>query len=191
MEIVIIGKGNVGSALQSGLSRVGHQVRALSRGEDIAQAVTSADAVIFAVPFGEVQNVARQLGDSATGKVVIDATNALTPAMELAVDTRSTSGAEDLQKALPGAKVVKAFNTSFASAMATGEINGEKLAGLVAGDDTEAKAQVLSMVEAIGFDPIDAGPLAAARLLEPLAVLNIKLGFVQGYGPASGFRLVH
>jgi predicted dinucleotide-binding enzyme len=47
------------------------------------------------------------------------------------------------------------------------------------------------MVEAIGFDPIDAGPLAAARLLEPMAVLNIKLGFVQGYGPASGFRLVH
>ena len=191
MEIVIIGKGNVGSALQSGLTRVGHQVRALARGEDVAQAVTPADVVIFAVPFGEVQNVARQLGDAATAKVVIDATNALTPAMELAVDTRSTSGAEDLQKALSGAKVVKAFNTSFASAMATGEINGEKLAGLVAGDDTEAKAQVLSMVEAIGFDPTDAGPLAAARLLEPLAVLNIKLGFVQGYGPASGFRLVH
>jgi predicted dinucleotide-binding enzyme len=147
--------------------------------------------VIFAVPFGEVQNVARQLGDAATGKVVIDATNALTPAMELAVDTRSTSGAEDLQNALPAAKVVKAFNTSFASAMATGEINGEKLAGLVAGDDAEAKARVLGMVGAIGFDPIDAGPLAAARLLEPMAVLNIKLGFVQGYGPASGFRLVH
>jgi len=191
MKIVIIGKGNVGSALQSGLTPVGHQVRALGRGEDVAQAVTSADVVIFAVPFGEVQNVARQLGDAATGKVVIDATNALTPAMELAVDIRSTSGAEDLQKALPGAKVVKAFNTSFASAMATGEINGEKLAGLVAGDDAEAKAQVLSMVESVGFDPIDAGPLAAARLLEPLAVLNIKLGFVQGYGPASGFRLVH
>ena len=191
MEYVIIGKGNVGSALQSGLTRVGHQVRALGRGEDVAQAVAPADVVIFAVPFGEVQNVARQTGDAATGKVVIDATNALTPSMELAVDTSSTSRAEDLQKALPGAKVVKAFNTSFASAMATGEINGEKLAGLVAGDDAEAKAQVLRMVESIGFDPIDAGPLAAARLLEQLAVLNIKLGFVQGYGPASGFRLVH
>lgn len=191
MEIVIIGKGKVGSALQSGLSRVGHQVRALGRGEDVAQAVTSAEVVIFAVPFGEVQNVARQLATSIAGKVVIDATNALTPTMELAVDTRSTSGAEDLQNALPGAKVVKAFNTSFASAMATGEINGEKLAGLVAGDDAEAKAQVLGMVEAIGFDPIDAGPLAAARLLESMAVLNIKLGFVQGYGPSSGFRLIH
>jgi hypothetical protein len=191
MEIVIIGKGNVGSALESGLSRVGHQVRALGRGGDVAQAVTSAEVVIFAVPFGEVQNVARQLASAVAGKVVIDATNALTPTMELAVDTRSTSGAEDLQNALPGAKVVKAFNTSFASAMATGEIKGEKLAGLVAGDDTQAKAQVLSMVEAIGFDPIDAGPLAAARLLEPLAVLNIKLGFVQGYGPSSGFRLIH
>ena len=191
MEIVIIGKGNVGSALQSGLSRIGHQVRALGRGEDVTEAVTTAEVVIFAVPFGEVQNVAGRLGSAVDGKVVIDATNALTPSMELAVDTRSTSGAEDLQKALPGAKVVKAFNTSFASAMATGEINGEKLAGLVAGEDTNAKPQVLSIVEAIGFDPIDAGPLAAARLLEPLAVLNIKLGFVQGYGPSSGFRLVH
>ncbi|MCW3796489.1 NAD(P)-binding domain-containing protein [Sphingomonas sp. BN140010] len=191
MDIVIIGRGNVGSALQSGLSRIGHQVRALGRAEDVTEAVTTAEVVVFAVPFGEVQNVAGQLGSAVNGKVVIDATNALTPSMELAVDTRTTSGAEELQKALPAAKVVKAFNTAFASAMATGEISGEKLAGLVAGDDADAKAQVLSMVEAIGFDPIDAGPLSAARLLEPLAVLNIKLGFVQGYGPVSGFRLVH
>ena len=49
----------------------------------------------------------------------------------------------------------------------------------------------MTLVQALGFDPIDAGPLANARLLEPLALLNIKLGFVQGYGPNSGFRLVH
>ena len=192
MKIAIIGKGNVGSALESGLSRTGHEVRAVGRDPDaVAAAGEFAETIILAVPFGEVGNAAGALGGSASGKVVIDATNALTPAMELAVDSSTTSGAEELQKKLPDAKVVKAFNTTFATAMATGQVNGEPLAGLVAADDADAKSQVLSLVQQLGFDPIDAGPLANARLLEPLALLNIKLGFVQGYGPNSGFRLVH
>ena len=191
MKIAIIGKGNVGSALQAGLSRIGHQVQALGRGDNAAEAGASAEIIIFAVPFGEVQKVAAELGESASGKIVIDATNALTPAMELAVDSAITSGAEQLQQALPAAKVVKAFNTTFATAMATGQINGEPLAGLVAADDAVAKSEVLSLVQQLGFDPIDAGPLANARLLELLALLNIMLGFVQGYGPNSGFRFVH
>ena len=192
MKIAIIGKGNVGSALESGLSRTGHEVRAVGRDPDAVRAAGEfAETIILAVPFGEVGNAVGALGGSASGKVVIDATNALTPAMELAVDSSTTSGAEELQKKLPDAKVVKAFNTTFATAMATGQVNGEPLAGLVAADDADAKSQVLSLVQQLGFDPIDAGPLANARLLEPLALLNIKLGFVQGYGPNSGFRLVH
>ena len=191
MKIAIIGAGNVGTALKTGLSRTGHEVSTVGREDNAAQAAEAAELIILAVPFAEVGNVASQLASAASGKIVIDATNALSPTMELAVDTSTTSGAEELQKKLPGARVVKAFNTTFASAMATGQINGEKLAGLVAADDAEAKAAVLGLVQELGFDPIDAGPLSAARLLEPLAVLNIKLGFVQGYGPASGFRLVH
>ncbi len=191
MKIAIIGAGNVGTALKTGLARTGHEVRTVGREENAMLAAEAAELIIFAVPFAEVGNVAGQIGSAASGKIVIDATNALTPAMELAVDTSTTSGAEELQKKLPEAKVVKAFNTTFATAMATGQIKGEQLAGLVAGDDASAKAQVLGIVQELGFDPIDAGPLANARLLEPLAVLNIKLGFVQGYGPASGFRLVH
>ncbi|HYD14146.1 MAG TPA: NAD(P)-binding domain-containing protein [Allosphingosinicella sp.] len=191
MKIAIIGAGNVGTALKTGLSRTGHDVGTVGRDDNAAHAAQAAELIILAVPFAEVGNVASQLGSAASGKIVIDATNALSPAMELAVDTSTTSGAEELQKKLPEARVVKAFNTTFATAMATGQINGEKLAGLVAADDAEAKAAVLGLVQELGFDPIDAGPLSAARLLEPLALLNIKLGFVQGYGPASGFRLVH
>ncbi|HEX8583119.1 MAG TPA: NAD(P)-binding domain-containing protein [Allosphingosinicella sp.] len=191
MKIAIIGAGNVGTALRTGLSRTGHEVSAVGREDNAAQAAKAAELIILAVPFAEVGNVAGQLGTAASGKIVVDATNALSPTMELAVDTSTTSGAEELQKKLPGARVVKAFNTTFASAMATGQINGEKLAGLVAADDAEAKAAVLGLVQELGFDPVDAGPLSVARLLEPLALLNIKLGFVQGYGPASGFRLVH
>jgi predicted dinucleotide-binding enzyme len=192
MKIAIIGKGNVGSALEAGLARNGHDVRAVGRDpEAVRTAGQFADTIILAVPFSEIGNAVGALGGSASGKVVIDATNALTGAMELAVDSTTTSGAEELQKELPDAKIVKAFNTTFATAMATGQINGEPLAGLVAADDADAKSQVLSLVQQLGFDPIDAGPLANARLLEPLALLNIKLGFVQGYGPNSGFRLVH
>ena len=192
MKIAIIGKGNVGSALQSGLSRVGHQVRAVGRENNATrEAAEGADLIVLAVPFAAVDDAAREIGSAASGKVVIDATNALTPTMELAVDPSTTSGAEELQKKLPEARVAKALNTSFAAAMATGHMNGEQLAGLVAADDADAKARVLGLVQQLGFDPIDAGPLAAARLLEPLALLNIKLGFVQGYGPNSGFRFVH
>lgn len=191
MNIAIIGKGNVGSALEAGLSRTGNAVRAVGRGPNaIREAAQSADLVILAVPFDEIENVANELGDSVSGKIVVDATNALTPEYNLALGF-TTSGAEELQRKLPASTVVKAFNTAFSSAMDGGKIGDRQLAGLVAADDKEAKKVVLGLVEQLGFDPIDSGPLASARLLEPLAVLNIKLGFVQGYGPNSGFMLVH
>lgn len=191
MNIAIIGKGNVGSALEAGLAGKGHEVSAVGRDPDsVRGAADQADLVILAVPFEEVDNAVREPGSFVSGKTVVDATNALTPEFDLALGF-DTSGAEELQKKLPDAKVVKAFNTAFASTMATGHIGDKQLAGLVAADDPEAKSTVLGLVEQLGFDPIDAGPLATARLLEPLGVLNIKLGFVQGYGPNSGFRLIH
>ena len=191
MKIGIIGNGNVGSALQAGLSRAGHEVRAVGREPGgVRETGVFGDLIILAVPFGEIDNAVRELGDTLNGKTVVDATNALTPDMNLAVGF-TTSGAEELQKKAPAAKVVKAFNTAFAHAMNGGHVGGEQLAGLVAADDADGKAAVLSLVKDLGFDPIDAGPLASARQLEPLALLNIKLGFVQGYGPNSGFRFVH
>ena len=191
MKIGIIGNGNVGSALQAGLRRGGHEVRAVGRdAAAVREAGEFGEVVILAVPFGEIDNALRELGDTLNGKIVVDATNALTPDMNLAVGF-TTSGAEELQKKAPGAKVVKAFNTAFAHMMNGGRIGDDQLAGLVAADDAEAKATVLSLAKDLGFDPIDAGPLASARQLEPLALLNIKLGFVQGYGPNSGFKFVH
>jgi predicted dinucleotide-binding enzyme len=191
MNIAIIGKGNVGSAIEAGLSGKGHDVRTVGRDpQAVRSAAEQAELVILAVPFGEIDNLVGELGDTVSGKTVVDATNALTPEYDLAIGFE-TSGAEELQKKLPGSKIVKAFNTAFASAMSSGRINGQQLAGLVAANDADAKSKVLGLLKEIGFDPIDAGPLASARLLEPLGVLNIKLGFVQGYGPNSGFQLVH
>jgi predicted dinucleotide-binding enzyme len=188
-RIVIIGSGKVGNALQTGLSRAGNDVRLAKKGQ-IAETASWADVIVLAVPFSAVPDVARALETVAAGKTVIDATNALTPNLELAVGF-TTSGAEELQTLLPRAHVVKAFNTVFAQHMSTGKVNGEQLTAFVAGDNEAARNIVLALARAIGFDPVDAGPLKNARSLEALAPLNIQLSWVLGHGPEVGIKFVH
>lgn len=191
MTIGIIGNGNVGSALQRGLSRAGHDARAVGNDPGtVRELAGTADLLVLAVPFGAIDDVVHEIGDAANGKVVVDVTNALTPDYQLAVGL-TTSGAEELQQKLPQARVVKAFNTVFAQHMDTGELNGEKLAALAAADDADAKQTVLDLATAIGFDAIDAGGLQNARLLEPMALQNITLGYMLGMGTDIGFKLVH
>ena len=188
-RIVIIGSGKVGTALQTGLSRAGNDVRLAKKGQ-IAETASWADVIVLAVPFSAVPDVALALETVASGKTVIDATNALTPDLELAVGF-TTSGAEELQKLLPHAHVVKAFNTVFAQHMSTGKVNGEQLTAFVAGDNEAARKIVLALARAIGFDPVDAGLLKNARGLEALAPLNIHLSWVLGLGPDVGIKFVH
>lgn len=188
-KIVIIGSGKAGTALQTGLSRAGYEVRFAKKGQ-INETATWADVIILAVPFGAVRDVARALETAADGKTVIDVTNSLTPDFQLAVGF-TTSGAEELQKLLPRAHIVKAFNTVFAEHMSTGKVSGEQLTAFAAGDDEAARKTVLELAEAIGFDAMDAGPLKNARSLEPMAFLNIQLSWVLGNGPNVGFKFVH
>ena len=188
-KIVIIGSGKVGTALQAGLSRAGYEVRFAKKGQ-ITETASWADVVILAVPFGAVPDVARALETAADCKTVIDVTNALTSDFQLAVGF-TTSGAEELQKLVPRAHIVKAFNTVFAQHMSTGKVNGEQLTAFAAGDNEAARKTVLELAEAIGFDPVDTGPLKNARSLESLAPLNIQLSWVLGNGPNVGFKFVH
>ena len=191
MDISIIGDGNVGSALARGLERAGHHVATCGHNpQSEKQLADAGEIIILAVPFSAIDEVASTIGHSADGKTVVDVTNAVTPDMKLAVGF-TTSGAEELQKKLPDAKVVKAFNTDFANTMDSGHAKGEQLSAFVAGDDKEAKMTVLELAEDIGFDAIDAGPLQNARLLEPLAMLNIQLGMKLGLGRDSGIKVVH
>ncbi len=187
--IGILGEGNVGSALARGLDRAGYDVRKVGNDpEKIGEMVDWADVVLLAVPFEAIDDVLGTVGDALADKIVVDATNVLDPQMNLAIGF-TTSGAEELQSKAPAAKVVKAFNTVFAQHMDTGKLAGESLTAFVASDHAEAKATVLEMASGIGFDTVDAGPLKNARLLEPLAYLNIQLGYVLGLGPGIGFRL--
>src|SRR5262249_32994066 len=119
-KIGVLGSGKVGSALQAALSRAGYEVRAARRGQILSTA-SWANVLILAVPFAAVEEVARELGTAADGKTLVDATNALTQDFQLAVGF-TTSGAEELQRALPRVNVVKAFNTVFAQHMSTGKI---------------------------------------------------------------------
>ena len=146
------------------------------------------DPSFIAVPFGAVPDVASTVESLVGGKTIIDVTNALTEDMKLALGY-TTSGAEELQKKLPRARVVKAFNTQFAQHMDSGKLGDQRLTVFAAGVDGEAKRTVTELASAIGFDVVDAGPLSNARLLEPLGYLNIQLGYVLGMGTDIGLRL--
>lgn len=189
-KLGIIGEGNVGGALAKGLRNAGHDVRTVAADPAALRELAGwADVLILAVPFGAIDDVVATIGPLA-GKVLIDATNALDASWQLALGF-DTSGAEQLQRKVPGARVVKAFNTVFAQHMATGHLADEQLTALVASDDADAKAITLGLARDLGFDGIDAGPLKNARTLEPLAFLNIQLGYVLGMGPQIGFKLLH
>ena len=190
-KIGIVGKGNVGRALARGLEHAGHEIRTVGDDEAATRDLARwAELVVLAVPFGALDDVVKAAGDALAGKTVIDVTNALDADMNLAVGF-TTSGGEELQKKLPGSRVVKAFNTVFAEHMERGKLGDHRLTAFIASDDESAKESVIDLARSIGFDPVDAGPLRNARLIEPLAFFNIQLGYVVGMGTKIGFKLLH
>jgi 8-hydroxy-5-deazaflavin:NADPH oxidoreductase len=189
-KIAIIGNGNVGSAIQHGATRAGYQVKATGADpKDVQAAGSWAEVIVLAVPASARQDVIQTLGD-VRGKTIVDVTNLLNEDWSYAGDLKK-SGAEHVQDWAKGAYVVKAFNTVFAQNMSSGKVKGESLSLLVAGDDAGAKKQILELGKAIGFSPVDVGPLSQARYLEALGFLNIQLGYgPTQYGTDLGFRVV-
>jgi predicted dinucleotide-binding enzyme len=192
MQIAIIGAGNVGRALAGSLTKAGHDVTISALHADHARevatqtgaraeptidgALSDADLVVLAVPEAALSDVAEEFGTKLSGKVVVDVANRPSPSP----DGPATSIAEELQAKLPNASVVKAFNTIFATRQADPDVGGVPADAFVAADDPSAKQLVLDLVESIGFRPVDAGPLAAARTLEGMAWLNINRNIAGG-----------
>jgi 8-hydroxy-5-deazaflavin:NADPH oxidoreductase len=191
MRIAIIGKGNVGSALGKGLSRAGHEVKYGHRDpkEPVAEAASWGEIIVLAVPYEATADAAREIGVFADGKTVVDVTNAIGENMELGISC-SISTAEQTQKWLPKAHVVKAFNTVFAKNQSTGKVDNEKLTAFIAGDDANAKKNVAKLTSDIGFDPLDVGPLSTARYLDAMGNMIINLAFKYGMGTNIGYKLV-
>jgi len=205
-KIAIIGTGNVGSALGSSAARAGYEV--VFAGQDAAKAqavaesagataatsardaAAAADIVVLAVPYAAVEELAAELAPVVDGKVVIDATNPLKDDHTGLATPAGTSGAELLAKALPNAQIVKGFNTVFAGIQADPGAHGTQLDHLFATDDEAAKDAVCGLSTAIGFRPIHVGPLAAARELEAMAWLNIRLQVLTGGAWNTAYALV-
>ena len=198
VKVTIIGAGNMASALATQIARAGHAVVVTSRnaekGRELARkvgaafeqeaAADGADVVIVATGYADAVTALRHAGD-LDGKVVIDITNPLTADyMGLAIG-HDTSAAEEIQKAFPTAKIVKAFNTVFADVLRGGpKLNGARVPVYFAGDDAAAKKTVASLIQSLDFAAIDAGDLRNARYLEPVAGLNIYFGYGAGRGTA-------
>ncbi len=191
MKIGIIGKGNVGTALCTGLSRAGHETKYGHRdpAEPVADAAKWGEIIILAVPHETAPDAIEAIRPYADGKTVIDVMNAIGPKMDLGLSC-TTSTAEETQKKLPKAHVVKAFNTVFASNQSTAKVSNEQLTAFIAGDDFKAKQTVAQLTKDIGFDPVDCGPLKAARNLEAMGNLIINLAYSYGMGNKIGYKLV-
>lgn len=198
MKIGIIGAGNMGSAFAKRLGAAGHEIaitaRELSHAEQAAsaaggsvravpqgQVAAGAELLILAAPYVAAVEALRGAGDTR-GKTVIDITNPLNEEMSGLTVGFTSSAAEEIQNAVPGARVVKAFNTVFAQVLGAEAGAGARVQVLYAGDDAGAKQMVRGLIESAGFEGVDAGPLANARYLEPLGMLTIYLGYVAGRG---------
>ena len=199
MKISVIGAGNMASAFVKQLHSAGHQVSVASRDAAKANALATKYTGVQSVPMQDIAKdaeaivLATSYGDAVAalksarvlpGQTVIDITNPMTADyMDLAIG-HSTSAAEEIAKAMPHVHVVKAFNTLFASVLSEGADFGhnQKVSVFVASDDPASKQTVLLLAGSMGFATIDAGSLKNARYLEPLAGLNIYLGYAAGWG---------
>lgn len=208
MKIGIIGTGNVAANLGKALTHKGYHVMFGSRtsqkavdlagemehyatGGTIANAVQYGEIVILAVPYRAIEDTLRST-DNYRGKIIVDCSNPIdwsSGSPELAFG-QSTSAAEQIAKMLPDATVIKAFNTAYAAVMSSPFFGAHDASMFYCGDDTTAKQSVGKLITDIGFDAIDAGPLDSARLLEPLAVLLLRLGADQEKGKEIAFKLL-
>jgi NADPH-dependent F420 reductase len=213
--IGIIGAtGNMGSALSKSLARAGfpllvygrdrEEVRSLmeelqgskssSKIQDkpsIQDVTKEADVIILAVPYQAERELANQMRDLVTQKIVVSISNPLNDTYDALVTDPDTSAAEELQKALPDATVVKSFNTVFAADYAQPDIDGKKVDAFIAGDDERAVEEMEEIVKAMGLNPLVAGSLSTSRTLENMQLLLIQLNMKNNYNWRVGWKILH
>ena len=213
MNITIIGAGNMGRGIGTRAVAGGHSVTFVDASPETAEKAAAdvkasakkgakvstaslgeaelGEVVVFAVWYGTNIELAKQLGTKLAGKVVVDIANPLNSTFDGLATAPDSSSAEDLAKAIAsGAKVVKAFNTTFAGTLLTGESGGQKLDVFIAGDDADAKSKVAQLVTDGGMRPIDTGPLSRARQIEGMQLLHIVTQGTLGTNWGSALKIL-
>jgi 8-hydroxy-5-deazaflavin:NADPH oxidoreductase len=201
-NVTIIGAGNMGSAIAAVALAGANSVQVLARDSDKAEVnpqVTAGavgdpitgDVVILALPYPAVAEVLAAYSGRLDGKVLVDLTNPLDFATfdDLVVPADGSAAAE-IAAQVPGAHVLKAFNTNFAATVASGSVGDQDTTVLIAGDDTDAKATLAAIVEGGGLTAVDAGSLKRARELEALGFLQLTLAVGEKTSWGAGFALV-
>jgi len=208
MNITIIGTGNMGKAFAKRMLAAGHAVSIVARNQDKAaslttlmpglkavsqaQAAVGADALIVATAYADAVPALKALGE-LSGKVIVDISNPLSADYMSLTVGHSTSAAEEIAAAVPGAAVVKAFNTVFAQVLDAGADfgGGNKVSVFVASDSEHAKQTVTELAQSAGFQVVDTGGLKNARYLEPLGGLNVYFGYGAGLGTSIAPAWLH
>jgi predicted dinucleotide-binding enzyme len=203
--VSIIGIGNMGSAIAALATKGGADVQVIARDAEKAAAIAAAtgatsavfgepltgELVVLAVPFPAVEEIIATYGEQFTGKVIVDISNPVdqTTFDGLVVPTDSSAAALIAER-VPGAKVLKAFNTNFVATLGEGSVAGAApVTVLVAGDDADAKSTLVQLVRAAGLGAEDAGSLKRARELEAMGYLQILLAVSESVPWTGGFAL--
>jgi 8-hydroxy-5-deazaflavin:NADPH oxidoreductase len=207
MTIAIIGAGQVGGALGRRLVECGERVHfgvpdpakyaplmeqlgSAARIGTVASAVAAAsEIVILATPYAAAAEAVRSVKDWG-GRILVDATNPLAPGLSGLLVGTTSSGAEELAQIALNAHVVKGFNTTGFENMARPGYQQGRIFMPICGDDGQARGKVVALANALGFDGVDAGPLSAARYLEPFAMTWIHLAYRQGFGRNFAFSVI-
>ena len=213
MNVTIIGSGNMGRGIGTRAVAGGHSVTFVDANPEVAEKAAAdikvsakngakvsaaslgnvelGDVVVFAVWYGTNIELAKQLGNRLAGKVVVDIANPLNATYDGLATAADSSSAEDLAKAIvSGAHVVKAFNTTYAGTLLSGEVAGQPLDVFIAGDDADAKAKVAQIVTDGGMRAVDTGPLSRARQIEGMQLLHIVTQGTLGTNWGSALKIL-
>lgn len=213
-SIAIVGStGNMGTAIAKSLAKGNYRLLLFGRDETrtqkLAEEILSehpdcdveaigcpkdasweADIVVMATPYATDREIVEQIKPVVTQKVVVSIANPIKPNFDGMLVPPSTSAAEELQKLLPDAHVVKAFNTTFAANFYQPLFQGSPVDAFIAGDNKDAVAQVVELVKTVGFNPVVAGPLSASRTLENMQLLLMQLSLENGYNWHAGWKIL-
>lgn len=213
MNVTIIGAGNMGRGIGTRVAAGGHSVTFVDANPEVAEKAAAdirssarngakvstaslgdvqlGDIVVLAVWYGTNIEIAKQLGNKLAGKVVVDIANPLNSTFDGLATAPDSSSAEDLAKAIAsGAKVVKAFNTTYAGTLLAGQVAGQPLDVFIAGDDADAKTKVAQLAKDGGMRPVDTGPLSRARQIEAMQFLHIALQGTLGTNWGSAIKIL-